>query len=276
MIQIIGVDAEQINKLPLTDMQRAIVRQRQNSPRIYRFSSLDALLFELAMRENIVQAAKALYNGDAGFAVFDRSRCNERLWERTPNGGFQLRPGVRPSDGINDIFENGRMYAFECATAMVLILYKAVLETIGKEKFDTYFPDLYVRDWHYDSDLQLVTAYDNNEATYGDVLYFKNPDHNPETPEWQGENAIMIGNDLYFGHGIGIRTGEEMIASLNRKRVPFSMQSAYLTDQVNHPSFEHLRNIAARGTEPMLAYLQGDVIARVGSHGYSHYFLPTA
>jgi protein-glutamine gamma-glutamyltransferase len=194
------------------------------------------------------------------------------LWERTYNGGFQLRPEVSPSYAITDIFRNGRAYAFECATAMVLILYKAVLETIGRDKFDMYFKNLYVRDWHYDSDLNLVTVFDSDEATLGDIVYFNNPDHHPETPEWQGENAIKVAYDYYFGHGIGIRTARGIIEALNRRRFPGSHRSAYLTEQVNHPDFEHLRNIATREAEPTLAYLEGDVIARLGSHGYVYRF----
>lgn len=274
MIRIPDASDEQIERVAQSGLQREIVRQRQNSPITYRFPSLDALRFELLMRENIVRAAEDLYRGDASFAVFTRSRCNERLWERLPNGGFQLRPDVPPSYAIADIWSNGRRYAFECATAMVLIMYKAVLDTIGSEKFDTYFKDLYVRDWHYDSDLQLVTVYDSDEATLGDIVYFKNPDHHPATPEWQGENAIMVAPNRFFGHGVGIRSAEGMIDTLNRKRFPGSRRSAYMTEQVNHPSFEHLRNIALRDREPLLAYLQGDIVARIGSHGYEYMFKP--
>lgn len=271
MIRIPGASEQQIADLPGSGLQNEIVRQRMSSPVTYRYPSLDALRFELIMRENIVRAAEELYEGEARFAVFARSRCNERLWYRTRNGGFQLRPEVSPSYAITDIFRNGQLYAFECATAMMIILYKAVLETIGREKFDTYFKDLYVRDWHYDSDLQLVTSYDPDEATFGDILYFENPDHHPATPEWQGENVIMVAPNRFFGHGVGIRSAEGMIDSLNRRRFPGSRRSAYLSDQVNYPNFEHLRNIATRDAVPMLAYLQGDVIARIGSHGYEYH-----
>jgi hypothetical protein len=47
-------------------------------------------------------------------------------------------------------------------------------------------------------------------------------------------------NGLYYGHGIGIKTGGEIIESLNRKRRPFSQTSAYLMDIVVHPDYPKL------------------------------------
>lgn len=239
----------QIPRRMLTELEWKILRRKMNSPVMYRYPSLDALIFELKLRSNIVDAAKAMYASGVSFATFSNSRCNERYWIRTPNGGFLLRPGVPPSVGVNDIFENGHLYAFECAGAIIIMLYKAVLETIGDAAFNRHFQNLFLRDWQTDRDLRLITSYDLSETYPGDVLYFKNPDHDPSTPEWQGENVIMLDDNLFFGHGIGIGTAQEMIAQLNRARRPGSMVSAYLQNLVLRPDFEGVRMLTMREDE---------------------------
>lgn len=246
MILVDGSNTFELNPLTLTELERRIVQDKQKSTVTYRYPSVEALEFELKMRLHIVEAAKALYASGVSFATFAKSRCNEEYWIRADNGGFQLRSGVLPSVGINDIFENGHLYAFECAGAIIIMLYKAVLDTVGDAVFNTYFQDLFLRDWQYDRDLSLITTFNKNEAYPGDVLYFKNPEHDPDTPEWQGENVIMLDKDLYFGHGIGIESGEDIIAALNRMRKDGSMISAYLQDLVVFPDFEHLRLLSAR------------------------------
>ncbi len=146
-----------------------------------------------------------------------RSRCNEKYWKRTDNGGFQLLPTVSPHQAIDDIFYNGHEYAFECATAVIIIFYKAVLNNIGKANFNRLFADLYLHDWQYDEDLELH-GYKGSDYLPGDCAYFKNPDYNPDTPQWKGENTIVLDETLYFGHGIGITTRERIIEVLNLKR----------------------------------------------------------
>lgn len=244
MIVIPGGDISQINPRMLSELEKKMLRRKQSSPVLYQYPSLDALIFELKMRTHIVDAAKALYASGVGFATFANSRCNENYWIRTADGGFLLRPGVPPSVGIRDIFENGHYYAFECAGAIIIMLYKAVLETIGDEAFNYYFQNLFLRDWQYDKDLRLVTTYDLSEVYPGDVLYFKNPDFDPDTPEWQGENVVVLDDNLYFGHGIGMGTGQDIIAALNRGRRPGSQVSAYLENLVLTPDFEAVHRLS--------------------------------
>lgn len=269
MINITGSNMQQVNLLPLTELQRSIVRQKERSPEVYRYPSLQALQFELALRANIVQAAKDLNDSGASFAVFKKSRCNERLWSRTEAGGFKLRPGVLPSDGIRDIYANGELYAFECATAIVILLYKAMLETLGESNFNRHFRDLLLFDWTYDNDLRLITLYSYVEAYPGDILYFENPDHDDDRPEWQGENVIKLANDLYYGHGVGIKSAAGMIEALNRTRNPGSTKSAFLSDLVNHPDFGYLMTLPSRSRESVLAErAEPPLIARIGTAVY--------
>lgn len=256
MILIPNFDVNQLNTSQLSPVEMNILQQKWNNPAVYHYDSPESLLFELRMRADLVAAARALDASRATFATFENARCNELLWILEENGGFRLRPGVSPAEGIRDIYRNGHLYAFECATAMLIIMYMAALNAIGDPVFNVYFSDLYLRDWNYDYDLRLVSQ--NQVAAYpGDVLYFKNPEHNPITPEWQGENAVLLDDQLYFGHGLGIRTAESIIATLNRKRIPGSMFSAYLTDQVVHPDFEYVRRLSLRDPQA--------VIARIGS-----------
>ncbi|UVI30700.1 protein-glutamine gamma-glutamyltransferase [Paenibacillus spongiae] len=276
MIIVANMSTEQLNEQPFSQFEQEVVQKKEDSPVVYRYPSLEALKFELKLRANIVQAAKDLYASRVDFAVFSKSRSNEQFWTRTPEGGFRLNSGVRPSDGINDIYRNGRMYAFECATAMVILLYKAVLDTIGEDAFNTHFQNLLLYTWQYDDDLRLISVDNKNEAYLGDILYFMNPDYNPQTPEWQGENAVMLPNGLFYGHGIGIKTAEEMIASLNRRRIPGSDVSAYLSDEVVHPDFEHIRRLAssenAHSEREKQRQRRNAIVVRIGNSPYMQVF----
>ncbi|HEX6923557.1 MAG TPA: protein-glutamine gamma-glutamyltransferase [Bacillales bacterium] len=223
----------------MNPVTREIVDTMRRSRSIYRFASANQLSFRLEMGLNTVEAARALAHSGVSFATFYDSRCNERFWNLTPNGGFRLKAGVRPAAALNDIFRNGRMYAFECATAMVIVMYKAVLESIGEASFNRLFSNLYLWDWEFDDDLGLSWEVPNDYFP-GDVRYFDNPDVNPLHMEWQGENVIDMGNGLFFGHGVGIRPAEAFITGLNRRRKPGADQSAYLMDEAGRPAFWHL------------------------------------
>ena len=47
----------------------------------------------------------------------------------------------KPSEALRDIFSNGKAYSFECATAMMVIYHKAILDHIGDEAFDRLFSE---------------------------------------------------------------------------------------------------------------------------------------
>ncbi|WP_233277497.1 protein-glutamine gamma-glutamyltransferase [Paenibacillus durus] len=270
MITFLTGSQDGIDMSTLSGVEREIVEKKRRSPENYVYESPAALAFELNMRRRIVEAAVALDASGVTFVPFETTRGNRNFWSRTREGGLRLNDGVLPSDGINDIFRNGRLYAFECATAAVIVLYKGVLDALGEEVFNSYFKNLLLYDWQYDSDLQLTAVNNREEAYPGDVQYFKNPDHDPNKPEWQGENVIVLGRGMYFGHGIGITTAEGIISALNRERVPGSRTSAYLLDETFHPDFEYLRRLSAGRSLPSAAvrYTGYAVIARIGSHNY--------
>ncbi|MFC7392806.1 protein-glutamine gamma-glutamyltransferase [Scopulibacillus cellulosilyticus] len=218
----------------------SILQQLHNHPAVFNYSSYEELNFEVTMRNYIVVAALNLYQSKASFATFYYSRCNERYWRLTNEGGFELKSGVRPSQAINDIFQNGDKYAFECATAMVIILYKAFIDTVSASVFDRLYPDVYLWDWNRDSNFPIITENVDGHGIIGDIRYFKNPDVNPRTPQWQGENAIELPNGYYYGHGLGVLRAEQMIEELNENRRVGATRSAYLMNDANRPYFAFL------------------------------------
>ncbi len=200
------------------------------------FRELD---FELRLREATMDAARALHESGVGFEVFERSRCNPEYWRREPNGAFRLRDDRRPSDALRDIFANGPAYGFECATAIVIVFYRAVLECIGDAAYDRLFAHTYLFHWNVDRDLGLTTI-PAVRFVPGDCLYFDNPDVEPTTMQWQGENVIYMGGDLYYGHGIGMQSAAAIVAKLNEHRRPGALRSAYLLPQTTRPDYARL------------------------------------
>lgn len=227
-----GLDA--VSKAALDAMQADDGKLSYDSP--------EQLAFELAVRSATVASALRLYRSGMDFAVFRKSRCNEAYWRRTREGGFVLRDGASPSAAIRDIFENGRAYATECATAMVIVFYGALLEVLGDAAFDRMFPRIELMDWHYLygalGSLNMMTK--RRIYLPGDRRYFANPDVDPSTPEWQGENVIELGDGRFYGHGVGVYPAEGIVRALNRNRERGADTSAYLMDAASRPDYKAL------------------------------------
>ncbi|MBM7605479.1 protein-glutamine gamma-glutamyltransferase [Metabacillus crassostreae] len=239
---IIGNQLQNENQLTsssLSSEQNEMIAKMSRYNNKYSFLNNEHFQFVLQLRLAIIKSARNLYASKAKFTTFARAHCNGDFWHLTPQGGFKLKSGVSPSMAINDIYENGRLYGFECATAMVIIFYSAVLHSIEKEQFDRLYQGLYLRDWQSDEDLPIYTNR-GNDYLPGDCLYFDNPQFNPDTPHWQGENAIDLGNDLFFGHGIGIKTAEGIIEALNKRRASYATESAHLLSQVTRIDDKYL------------------------------------
>jgi len=240
VILIAGAQAD-VDTQGWPPLARHIYFLKNSSPYVFRYSSLRHLQFEMFLRAAIVQAARDLNDSGVEFATFEYARCNERYWRLTPLGGFMQRPDVKPADAIRDIYRNGPLYAFECATAIPIVYYKAVLDVLGDETFNRLFQNLLLYSWNYDSDLGLIQERVSPERAFpGDVLYFNNPDFHPRAPEWQGVNVVMLDDDVFYGHGVGITSGLDIIIGLNMRRRPFSFRSAYLMDLIVYPDFEYL------------------------------------
>ena len=216
-----------------------LVAERTNGA----YPTVRELDFELRLREATLDAARALYGSGVGFETFEHSRCNPEYWRREPNGAFRLRDDRRPADALRDIFENGPSYGFECATAIVIVFYKAVLDCIGDASYDRLFAKTFLFHWNVDRDLGLTTL-PAVRFVPGDCLYFDNPDVEPSTMQWQGENVIYMGGDLYYGHGIGIQPAHRIVEKLNAHRRPGASRSAYLLPQTTRPDYVRLAQYA--------------------------------
>ncbi|RDU38999.1 protein-glutamine gamma-glutamyltransferase [Neobacillus piezotolerans] len=242
------------------------------SKRIFEFGTLRELDFELEMRVRIMRAAILMNKSGAGFATFATTRCNEKYWVLTEHGAIVLKPNVQPETGIEDIFVNGKKYAFECATAMLIIFYKAVLDSIDNAVFNRLFSGLKLYDWQYDEDLD-VQIFNSTEFVPGDCVYFKNPDVDPKTRHWQGENAILLARNIYFGHGIGIVRGQFIIDFLNSKRKKNAEREAYLTDVIAVPNFKYLSQFKATEARTPVPFLDlchssNLIVSEIGTKTY--------
>lgn len=229
-------------------IEAELLTKLSKSEENYRYNSLDQLKFELKLRKATADAASALNNGRFAFAVFHKSKCNEAYWNRMENGGFRLKPGESPSAAINDIFTNGGKYATECATAMIIVYYKALIIVFGTRVFDKLFTDIVLMNWHSLDPLikEVGMPVKVDEKLIGDRAYIKNPDVDPKTPEWQGENVIVLPGGLYYGHGIGITNAERIIRALNSNRKPGAKVSAYMLDAVSRPDYKKLHEAYRR------------------------------
>ncbi|MBW9151544.1 protein-glutamine gamma-glutamyltransferase [Clostridium estertheticum] len=227
------------------DIEKDIITKMDLSKSQYKYDSLNQFKFELDFRYSIVIAAKNLNKGDMDFRTFRKSICNPDYWDRTKEGGFILKKGAAPSDAIKDISINSSKYGTECATAMVIIYYQALLNIFSANLFNRLFPNIQLMNWHYIDNLLEDVGFIKKRSDYfpGDRRYFYNPDVDPVTPEWQGENVIDLSNGLYYGHGIGIGDADEIISELNKFRIKETTTSSYLLDSAARPDFKSLADI---------------------------------
>lgn len=234
-----------INDFNPNDIEKDIITKMDLSKSQYEYDSLSQFKFELELRNSIVIAAKNMNKGDMDFRTFRKSICNPDYWDRTKEGGFILKRGVAPSDAIKDISINSSKYGTECATAMIIIYYQALLNIYAASLFNKLFPTIQLMNWHYIDNLLEDVGYIEKRSDYfpGDRRYFYNPDVDPVEPEWQGENVIDLSNGLYFGHGIGIGNADEMISELNKFRIKEATTLAYLLDSAARPDFKALADI---------------------------------
>jgi protein-glutamine gamma-glutamyltransferase len=244
MIHIGGRSITEESIYDLSDhdaVKRLTLDKLFTSDKVYNYASTKELEFELNLRAAIVRASEKLNDSYFSFEVFKTSRCNPDFWKRTEEGGFKIKPEVSPYLGVKDILQHSRLYGTECATAIVIVFYLGLTEILPEQLFNELFAGLYLMDWKYlDKDLGIRSYKDIKDTLPGDCLYFDNPDVNPDTPEWQGENVIQLINGKYYGHGIGIRTAQGFIRALNQKRKPNATESAFLADTVVRPHYKNL------------------------------------
>jgi protein-glutamine gamma-glutamyltransferase len=172
--------------------------------------------------------------GRAGhdFALIKDHRANPAFFAVGDGGVFTLKQGVEPADAVRDIFASPGKYGFECATAMVIVYYKAMLDLLGDEDFNRICGDLRIGPWAQEGDLASVkrsggsgtepaSAASIAALKPGEYRYIRNWDVSAKgkAAGWQGENVIYLGQGKYYGHPFGVASAETIISHLNTHRV---------------------------------------------------------
>lgn len=245
MIIVDGMVIERnIIKYDSSSIQNKSLNIMLNSNMEYRYKSIAELKFDLDLKNAVVQSAEELNESDVEFKTFYKSKCNSKFWIKNKDGGFLLKENVDSYEAISDIFNNSSKYATECATAMIIVYYRALTKLMHKKVFSNIYSSIELMNWQ-NIDYKLGVNYYEKVIDFmpGDCVYFKNPDVNSKTPEWQGENTIYLGENSYYGHGIGIMSGEKIIEKLNKHRKKHSNVSAYMLDSVTCQGGKYLYNL---------------------------------
>lgn len=177
------------------------------------------------------------------FALLDDQSFSRTHWQQEGGGTFHVRDGVRPSQALRDVFAHPDAYRFECATALVLVHYKAMLELVGDDDFDRMCPRLRVGPWETDEAFVRHTRSEGDSAVEaseerrrhfraGDYGYIKNWDVSEKGARagWQGENVIALGDGRFYGHPFGVTTEDSIVQHLNTHRVEGAARPAGLLD----------------------------------------------
>jgi Protein-glutamine gamma-glutamyltransferase len=204
---------------------------------------------EIAFRSHVVIAAKALAASGASFSgSADADKVNPALWTMGYGGRIQVRKFMpdgsfgKPSDALRDIFSNGKAYGFECATAMMVIYHKAILDHVGDDAFNKMFSEpknlaffrWSVEDEDFTDVKELV--YKPMPLQPGSHYYYKNPDAAPENSAFAGENVLYLGNGQFYAHGIVgaegtyLVTERELISWLSKLRKPDATTKPFRVD----------------------------------------------
>ncbi|KTC77899.1 hypothetical protein [Legionella brunensis] len=220
----------EIRKLALTrqennPLKQEIILKLCHSMR--KFKSIERFDEEVAFRFNAVTLMDndKFHRSNGGYryptAAENYLQLNSDYWEM-PNKGhgfFTLKNGVEPADAINSIFDDSKLVVLECHSMMLCIQYKALLDTVGKDKFNLLFKEkpLIIADgfrlseW-YKEDLNEMLPYRSDtkrteDLIPGDWLYLSNfPEYSAATlydpsKDGSGLHSMAMGNNKYRGFG---------------------------------------------------------------------------
>jgi protein-glutamine gamma-glutamyltransferase len=184
---------------------------------------------DVAFRLKVIDAARALATSGAEFSPgSDTDAVNPALWSLSYGGKMTVRKFPKdgsagsPARALRDIFDNGQMYGFECATAMMVIYHKAILDTVGEEAFDAMFSEprsLAFFRWSIkDADYVAAERMTDGEPGWmpGTHYYYRNPDASDENSAFRGENVIYLGSEkgerMFYAHGVVGKEGTYLVS----------------------------------------------------------------
>lgn len=215
------------------------------------------------------QATETVLERNNYWEVVQRGSNRYLLMRATDNSG----QAVKPSDAINDVFNNRQHYAFDCASPMRLLNLKATLDTIGADDFDNKAGRLQISSWYdqhdssgFDggfttkvrtaqageitvngvSNLQGETAlFDPNKGdtlTPGGAYYFDLPGDKQSAS--QGWNAVYLGrNDDGSYHFWSSSVGNVNVTFGDNNWLPQGNFKGYYLGAVNvNPNIARLQN----------------------------------
>ncbi len=216
------------------------------------------LVQQMSTQRSVVNAAKELASAKPRFG---HTKLNPSFWSEVEvpvaNGGqgndkvtkFQVKPGVKPSDAVIDAAKNASENTMECATAVKLIQYKALLEQLGEDRFNVVCAGMMIGPGATEAPLAQLQSRRSPEpdpskrpptapVPYaprlkpGDIVYARNSDVSPagRAGGWQGENAIYLGGNQYYGHPFGVTTEQEIIDRLTQQ-TNFGIPAEWIDEQ---------------------------------------------
>ena len=183
----------------------------------------------------MVDASEKMNSAGVPFAITTNHKANADFWTVGVGGTLELKPGVKPSEALEDIAQNPSKYGYECATGLVVVYYQAILDLIGPEDFDRIASDLILGPWQMEDSLASLmvnrhpkpgqgTETDLGDHTLvpGNYYYFRNWDVTDEARArgWQGENVIYLGEGRFYGHGIGLGDADMFVGKLSSEMKP--------------------------------------------------------
>ncbi|MFF2497166.1 protein-glutamine gamma-glutamyltransferase [Peribacillus sp. NPDC058075] len=263
------LDVSQIQPATASAKSLEILQLLGEDSNVFEYRNFGEFNFDIQLRHRVIEAAISLNKSGAEFSTLEESQSNQQYWHISKDGTFTLQPGIFPHAALLDIFMNGSLYTFECGTAIVVTFLKAILDVIGSRNFDYLFSNLFLYDWRPPQNMEL-NIHKGRDYTPGDCVYFINPDHDESTPEWQGENAILLGNDLFYGHGIGITSSQGIIDELNSNRKPYATISAFLTSHIIFLDSSFYRQFQLNRAKPdhLPVSLSNCIVSEIGSKIY--------
>ncbi|MDP2339955.1 MAG: hypothetical protein Q8O67_03270 [Deltaproteobacteria bacterium] len=192
---------------------------------------------DIAFRAHVVKAAKDLAASGASFSgAAGSDKVNKDFWTMGFGGRMQVRKWMpdgsigKPSTALRDLFQQGNKYGFECATAMMVIYHKAILDHVGDAAFDKMFSEpknlaffrWEIEDQDYVDVKKLV--HKPMPLSPGSHYYYENPAASTENSAFGGENVMYLGDGQFYAHGIigasgsYLVTEKEIVATLSSLR----------------------------------------------------------
>lgn len=222
----------------------------------------DSIATAVALRTAIVKSCQEIAKVKNPFGD---NKFTSSLWEK--KSGYDIRDhlsqsgwmipyvlksGVKPSAALDDMVKNPNNYKFECATAIVIVHYRAMQKLLGNEKFDSVFQNMIIGPWESDEKFNAIFTSQEMDHTIqetGIYGYYQNHDVSQEGLKagWQGENVIFINYDEYkkdwlcYGHPFGIEYASKIKEKLDSHR---NIGSEVKSDQVPVTIEHQWRDIA--------------------------------